>query len=820
MASLLALLLVAKSSAGAQLVYAYPPHPRAVPRTHKPVYFGRRKTVLHSVYNSSSSSSDADSDSEDDDDDGEYRGPDSKTFLGFPDPVLAALLSPSRELCDQPFELVVDHLAFVGHPVWLGDEDGGRDAPGGGGGGGNGGAVNRNEVDNEDEDGDDDTETRGRSRRPRSSLDRTANAESETDTAGEGDDSSPGARDATVGPPTSRTASAPPRPMLIPDRTGDSPRRPDLVSRSHSSTTTTLHPGSSIVSSQHSQSSLASLGRLTSFNLLCVVDTPPDSHLSSHLEGYYKDLVLPVTANMKALEKRDHWLGKEAAKLRRAREAALEKDTPWDDFLATLPAKSSLAGAISQLYTSLKRNELAEVHFGPLPVQILLRGELPVEDDFDPDEREKFLVAGPDHPDLASPDRQDRSLSPGGHAYAKHHQAAPLFSRMRRRPPVKFEPWESLLLLEDARILQRDVLEDSLLWRFLDICRPTLTFAEYETLLDMEAEEHLLNDLVDHLVHWNKARVIDLVSLKGTYITSPSFEPKKLAKLSATFREEFPTLPSLPRLLSHLIPNEPFSAIIPSSQRPPYLNALIWLLRNEVVAKQRTYVRIVAGESLKRATTARWDRVALQSGISLASSSKADDASQLSTSAGATSDHSFGAASRRSDGKFPKQSVTSSRLDVEDTKGMVIVSSAVSGGSPRETPAISMSQKSASMFAARMAGRKRPGARSHQGGSGYRSGKGFSTATMSSHSERPDEGSSLPSVIVEPGRPSMLESRLLSEMCRDKDSTAVAKFDRIVRLLNGRHHLDEIRYRSQLSRKQLQTTLAAFEEHLVFFHHA
>lgn len=43
---------------------------------------------------------------------------------------------------------------------------------------------------------------------------------------------------------------------------------------------------------------------------------------------------------------------------------------------------------------------------------------------------------------------------------------------------------------------------------------------------------------------------------------------------------------------------------------------------------------------------------------------------------------------------------------------------------------------------------------------------------------------------------------------------------RIVRLLNGRHHLDEIRYRSKLSRKQLQTVLTAFDNHLVFFHHA
>lgn len=254
--------------------------------------------------------------------------------------------------------------------------------------------------------------------------------------------------------------------------------------------------------------------------------------------------------------------------------------------------------------------------------------------------------------------------------------------------------------------------------------------------------------------------------------------------MSTAFREEFPTLPSLPRLLSHLSPNEPYSAIIPNSQKLAYLNALIWLLRDEVVAKQRTYVRVIASESVKRATTAHWDRAALQSGVSLASSSRGDDhASQLSTSAGATSDHSFGASSRRSDGKFPRASVgTTTRLDVEDTKGMVIVSGAATGGgSPRDSP-ISMSQKSASMLAARMAAaRKRPGgARSHHSGSGYRGSKGFSTATMSSHSERPDEASSLPSVIVEPGRPSMLERRWLSEMCRDKDSADVAKFERYV----------------------------------------
>lgn len=41
----------------------------------------------------------------------------------------------------------------------------------------------------------------------------------------------------------------------------------------------------------------------------------------------------------------------------------------------------------------------------------------------------------------------------------------------------------------------------------------------------------------------------------------------------------------------------------------------------------------------------------------------------------------------------------------------------------------------------------------------------------------------------------------------------------IIRMLNGRHHLDEIRFRTQLSRKHLSLVLSAFEEDLVLFTH-
>lgn len=44
-------------------------------------------------------------------------------FLGYDVDFLASVLAPRRELCHQKFELVIDDLAFVGHPVCV-DEDG------------------------------------------------------------------------------------------------------------------------------------------------------------------------------------------------------------------------------------------------------------------------------------------------------------------------------------------------------------------------------------------------------------------------------------------------------------------------------------------------------------------------------------------------------------------------------------------------------------------------------------------------------------------------------------------------------------------------
>lgn len=297
--SLLAIILVAQSFRGPCVVYSYPPQPNAVARTSKPIYTRRhaRSTGAatkaaghHATYSSSSDSDDEDSGPDDDNNNDEHKEAAAEEYLGYPNSVLAGLLCPSRELCDQPFELVVDHLAFVGHPVWLGDEEPPR----------------RLEVAREeDEDDQDEEDLRGRPRtRP---VDLLAVDEDFVNF------SHPTER--SISEPVASTSAIEPKAVS-----------PIKVVRSPSETPTLLAQ-SSVASSLQSGNSFRGVASLTSFNFVCVIDTPPDSHLSSHLEGFYKDVVVPMTANIKALERKDKWLGREAGVLRRLAEEHAESRT-------------------------------------------------------------------------------------------------------------------------------------------------------------------------------------------------------------------------------------------------------------------------------------------------------------------------------------------------------------------------------------------------------------------------------------------------------------------------------------------------------------
>lgn len=125
-ASLLSIVITAKSARGSAVVLEYPPAPHAIPRSTRPIYPYRAGParvypgLVHGSPDSSDDDRDSLSSSEGDEDDDPFtfgtgrsarKHEESETpegsYLGFSNKVLATLLSPRRELCDQPFELCV-----------------------------------------------------------------------------------------------------------------------------------------------------------------------------------------------------------------------------------------------------------------------------------------------------------------------------------------------------------------------------------------------------------------------------------------------------------------------------------------------------------------------------------------------------------------------------------------------------------------------------------------------------------------------------------------------------------------------------------------
>lgn len=219
-----------------------------------------------------------------------------------------------------------------------------------------------------------------------------------------------------------------------------------------------------------------------------------------------------------------------------------------------------------------------------------------------------------------------------------------------------------------------------------------------------------------------------------------------LPSLTQTFRSQFPRLPALPALLAQLSPTEAFSALCSSnpSHRAVFFHALVWLLQHEVVEKQRTYVRLFASEEIKRGAIMKW----ANSGTNLHA--------EMSSSAGGRS--------------ISDRSRNSSRADLDDTRSMSIVGSALSGSPPLGTM-LSRSQRSEGM-SAKLSGRARRSQTDIL--------KSMSGCSSNGTSERllEEQNEKVPSVILEPGRPSTLERRWLDEICRDKDRSVVERFDK------------------------------------------
>lgn len=450
-------------------------------------------------------------------------------YLGYDCETLASLLAPKRELCHQKFELVIDDLAFVGHPVCV-DRDGNWET--------------EDIVFEEDIKGRDETR---------------------------------------VDSPSGYRLGSPNQGNMGPEASASS----------------------------------ATANPMTLFHFVLVLDRPdpvpdlPALDLTSWLQIFYENVAFKMTEALFTEEVRCQYVSQECEKIGALRERCMDDGQSYSSFLTHANHTSSLAKAIQQLYTSISSssnafitiNESIDAHLQlpPMihePAKMMQLADIETPIDIN-DAIFTSARAGKDGLVLPSRPINAEQL---------------MYEEWSRTTGPFLLPWKTLLMLRD----QSDDMDDAIdlppyankgfeAWsrKFISLMKPSLeglpTFSDSADLLGWKLEEDVY-PLVRHLIYYREARVIDVPRIQNYYAVSPLFDLAEMANLSTSWSIKFPALSPLPSFLATLSSAlKPFSTQINRrDQRQLCLDALIWLLRHEIVVQTHVRLRLVANEACKR----------------------------------------------------------------------------------------------------------------------------------------------------------------------------------------------------------------------------
>ncbi|EEB93407.1 hypothetical protein MPER_07938 [Moniliophthora perniciosa FA553] len=115
--TLLAILFVTSSAKGSNLVFRWPPCPEVPLKLSRAPPEGQGNILDPSYKRRVSSSTNEPSPSTNDSTDSLNCRKEYEEVFGYSSEFLAGILCPHASMCHQKFELVVDDLAFIGHPV-------------------------------------------------------------------------------------------------------------------------------------------------------------------------------------------------------------------------------------------------------------------------------------------------------------------------------------------------------------------------------------------------------------------------------------------------------------------------------------------------------------------------------------------------------------------------------------------------------------------------------------------------------------------------------------------------------------------------------
>ncbi|PKX94391.1 nitrogen permease regulator 3 family protein [Aspergillus novofumigatus IBT 16806] len=343
---------------------------------------------------------------------------------------------------------------------------------------------------------------------------------------------------------------------------------------------------------------------MTMFNVVFVLD-PPLLEYSMRTREVYDNIIKKFAKALKWEQARTDYVWREAQHISHIKEKAKERRTSVNTLYTELINQSSLARAIYTVHTSISASKIASVPLSP-DVSISLQIPPLTSTPYLPGPTDKaypglWLTTADSVTPVEDPTADENT--------APHQVLAKHFA---------------LLLLDNEAAILKDVEASGgalapALAHYLRCSKPTKSFAQISASSGIPLST--IQMLASHLVYWRRARAIPPIHQRDTYIVSPNCDLSKLEIATAAYQAAFPTLPSLPKMLSALSGTpRPYGSFIPSKDhKETYFAILAWLLRG-VGIKVTPEIKMAVEVALRREEVDKY----LRKGSSLEAQKSAD----------------------------------------------------------------------------------------------------------------------------------------------------------------------------------------------------
>ncbi|KAI4667631.1 Nitrogen permease regulator 3 [Alternaria novae-zelandiae] len=568
---------------------------------------------------------------------------------------------------------------------------------------------------------------------------------------------------------------------------------------------------------------------MTMFNVVFVLN-PPALEYQQRVKEMYENVTRKYAKALKYEEARFQYVWKESKRIidikQRAKETTESLTATWRKIVSTSP----LAKSIAIMFDAISHDKIAHIHFD---ATFNTSFQIPQAD------------STPYLPTAIEPQMPGLWLTTSN--VILEDDDAPMTQHA------------ALLLLEDAEVLIKDLGGDTggnaaAIAFYIRNIIPTKSLLKISKKHNISA--HDMEYIASHLVYWRRARLVAPLSPRDTYIVSPNADMTVLPAAISVYAQRFPTLPTLPKVLSMLSGTpRPYRNFIPTAEhREAYMEILAWLMRGGWVTQLRTFawVRVtpeikaqVAAEMereerIKKAEEAR--RELMSDNDSVADSLLSDKRSSLLSLNSARTSSPLRRTRRDADEEMESSTILSPRLGSTAMSRSVSArtsSDAGSTSSQRTTIALTPSQRaeSPSHLGLRDVKPHRPSPLHLKPTSPSPSRNSIVSPTSPVEKLAPPDPSSFaPTTIFSPQKASSIEARWLDKIAQTFEDTAIIStnpsppkhadgalggitgkelresWPMLLRHLDGKHAIEDVSAREGIKRKRVAVLFNAVKE--------